>query len=193
MLGFAFGVQRPAFLALAGATLRASVLSRYIATGNFESSEETMKRSIVGLLAVVVVALPQTAAAGPVEEVAEIAAPRLQALHDGNLDAYMAAFADNAVFQSAFSAFRVEGKAAIRGHFSQVFQIYPKRLVLPRQSVSRAYNDDLVISNSYSILYLTDQQGHVTIHPTRNSVVWARVGGRWQIVDQHGSQLPVGP
>lgn len=152
-----------------------------------------MKRSIVGLLALVVAEFSHIAAAGPVEEVAEIATPRLQALHDGNLEAYMAAFADNAVFQSAFSAFRIEGKAAIRAHFAQLFQNYPKRLVFPRQSVTRTYNDDLVISNSYSIFYLTNQQGEVGGHPIRSTVVWAKVDGRWQIVDQHGSQVPVGP
>ena len=150
-----------------------------------------MKRSIIGLLALVVVGFSRTAAAGPAEEVAQIAAPRLQALQEGNLDAYMAAFADNAVFQSAFSAFRVEGSPAIRAHFLEVFRIYPKRLVLPRQALSRVYNDDLVITNSYSVIYLTNQQGQVSVHPIRSSVVWARVGGRWQIVDQHGSQLPV--
>lgn len=152
-----------------------------------------MKRLIAWLLVLVVVEFSHTATAGPVEEVAEIATPRLQALHDGNLEAYMAAFADNAVFQSAFSAFRIEGKSAIRAHFAQVFQNYPKRLVLPRQSVSRAYNSDLVISSSYSIFYLTNQQGQVGIHPIRSTVVWAKVDGRWQIVDQHGSQVPVGP
>lgn len=39
--------------------------------------------------------------AGPAEEVLQIADPRVKALEEGNLDAYMAAFADNAVFHSA--------------------------------------------------------------------------------------------
>jgi ketosteroid isomerase-like protein len=55
------------------------------------------------------------------------------------------------------------------------------------------YNDDLVISNSYAVLYLTNQQGQVVTYPLRSSVVWAKIGGRWQIVDQHGSRLPVAP
>jgi hypothetical protein len=61
----------------------------------------------------------------------------------------MAAFADNAVFHSALSPFRIEGKEAIRGYFVELFQLYPKRRVLPRQSAVRAYNDDLVIQNGY--------------------------------------------
>ncbi len=154
---------------------------------------EAMKRSIATLLALTIGGFGGVVWAGPAEEVAQMAAPRLQALQDGNLDAYMAAFADNAVFQSALSAFRVEGKEAIRAHFTELFAIYPKRRVLPRQSTTRVYNDDLVITNSYSVLYVTNQQGVVMTYPLRSSVVWAKIGGRWQIVDQHGSRLPVAP
>jgi uncharacterized protein (TIGR02246 family) len=152
-----------------------------------------MKRSIVALSALIFAGLGGDVCAGPAEEVAQIAAPRLQALQDGNVEAYTAAFADNAVFQSALSAFRVEGKEAIRGHFTELIAMYPKRRVLPRQTTVRVYNDDLVITNSYSVLHLTDQQGRVVTYPVRSSVVWAKVGGRWQIVDQHGSRLPVAP
>ena len=72
-------------------------------------------------------------------------------------------------------------------------EIYPRRRVLPRQSTARVYNDDLVITNSYSVLHLTNQQGEVMSYPVRSSLVWAKIGGRWQIVDQHGSRLPVAP
>jgi uncharacterized protein (TIGR02246 family) len=128
--------------------------------------------------------------AGPTDEVLQIAGPRVKALEEGNLDAYMAAFADNAVFHSALSAFRIEGKEAIRAYFAELFQLYPKRRILPRQSSMRAYNDDLVIQNGYSALYLTDQKGEVLSYSLRSSVTWAKIGGRWQIVDQHGSRLP---
>jgi uncharacterized protein (TIGR02246 family) len=129
--------------------------------------------------------------AGPTEEVLQIAGPRIKALEDGNVDAYVAAFADNAVFHSALSPFRIEGKEAIRTYFSELFELYPKRRVLPRQSSVRAYNDDVVIQDGYTALYLTDQKGEVSTLALRTSVIWAKVGGRWQIVDQHGSRLPV--
>jgi uncharacterized protein (TIGR02246 family) len=173
-------------MAPAWATLYASTIDALLIP-----SEEAMKRCFAGVLAVVVMVVSGAVLAGPAEEVAQIAAPRLQALQEGNIEAYMAAFADDAVFQSAFSAFRVEGKRAIRGHFAEVFQMYPRRLVAPRQSVTRVYNEDLVITNSYSTLYLTDRQGKTFVHPVRSSMVWARVGGQWKIVDQHGSQLPI--
>jgi uncharacterized protein (TIGR02246 family) len=150
-----------------------------------------MKRLLAWLFVLVFAGMCGRVWAGPTEEVLQIAGPRVKALEEGNLDAYMAAFADNAVFHSALSPFRIEGKEAIRGYFAELFQLYPKRRVLPRQSAVRAYNDDLVIQNGYTALYLTDQKGEVSTYALRTSVTWAKIGGRWQIVDQHGSRLPV--
>ena len=152
-----------------------------------------MKRLIATLSTLILVGIAAEAWAGPVEEVAQISGPRLQALQDGNVDAYVAAFADNAVFHSSLFPFRIEGKEAIRAYFSELFQLYPKRRVLQGQPIVRAYNDDLVIRNAYSVLYLTDQKGQVMTYATRSSVTWTKIGGRWQIVDQHTSRLPVAP
>jgi uncharacterized protein (TIGR02246 family) len=151
-----------------------------------------MTRTIPMLAAVTLLGLSPVLWAGPVEEVAEIAKPRVRMLEEGNLDGYMAAFADSAVFQSALSPFRIEGKEAIRAHFAQVFEQYPKRRILPRQPARRAYGDDLVVQNGYAVLYLTDQDDEVQTVFTRSSITWARIGGRWQIVDQHTSRLPTG-
>jgi uncharacterized protein (TIGR02246 family) len=150
-----------------------------------------MKQSITALLAILVAGVTAEPWAGPVEEVVQIAGPRVQALEQGDVDAYVAAYADNAVFQSSLTAFRIEGKEAIRTYFTELFQLYPKRRVLPRQPTVRAYNDDLVIQNGYSVLYLTNQNGQVSTHHLRSSVTWAKTGGRWQIVDQHTSRLPI--
>jgi len=150
-----------------------------------------MKRYVATLFALALMWSADAAWGGPAEEVVQIAGPRLQALQDGNLDAYMVAYADNAVFHSSLSPFRMEGKEAIRAYFTELFQLYPKRRVLPRQPIVRAYNDDLVVQNGYSVLYLTDQKGQTTTYATRSSVTWAKIGGRWQIVDQHTSRLPM--
>jgi uncharacterized protein (TIGR02246 family) len=128
--------------------------------------------------------------AGPVEEVTQTNAPRLQAFQQGNVEAYTAAYADNAVFQSSFSLFRVEGKDAIRTFFAQLFQMYPKRNVYIRQPMTRVYGDDLVIQNNYAALYVTNERGEVKTYDTRSNTVWKKIDGRWQIVDQHISRLP---
>ena len=152
-----------------------------------------MKRSITALCALMLVALAAEVWAGPVEEVAQIAGPRLKAFQEGDVDAYAAALADNAVVNSSSSAFRIEGKEAIRAYFTEFFQMFPRRRFLVRQPVMRAYNDDLVVSNSYAAMNLTDSQGKVAAFHVRSSVVWAKLGGRWQIVDTHTSRLPVAP
>jgi len=153
----------------------------------------TMKRSIATLCALISVVLAAEVWAGPVEEVAQIAGPRLKAFQEGDVDAYAAALADNAVVNSSSSAFRIEGKEAIRAHFTEFFQMFPRRRFLVRQPIMRAYNDDLVISNSYGAMNLTDQQGKLTAFHVRSVVVWSKLGGRWQIVDTHTSRLPVTP
>ena len=149
-----------------------------------------MKRLVATLSALLLLGIAAEAWAGPAEEVAQIAAPRLQALVDGNADAYVAAYADNAVLQSSFSPFRIEGKEAIRVFFAELFQMYPKRHVFIRHPSARAYNDDLVIQNGYAVLNWSNEKGEPRTYDTRYNVIWAKVGGRWQIVDQHFSRLP---
>src|SRR5215469_13100748 len=55
--------------------------------------------------------------AGAAEEVAAIGQQRGAAFEKGDIDAYMVAFADNAVFTPATQPFRLEGKAAIKEFF----------------------------------------------------------------------------
>jgi uncharacterized protein (TIGR02246 family) len=149
-----------------------------------------MKRLIATLGAVLLVGIAAEAWAGPAEEVAQVAGPRLQALLDGNTDAYVAAYADNAVFQSSFSPFRIEGKEAIRMFFAELIQMYPKRHVFIRHAITRVYNDDLVVQDSYAVLNWSNEKGDAKTYDTRSNTIWAKVGGRWQIVDQHISRLP---
>ncbi len=91
---------------------------------------------------------------------------------------------------SKCSPFRIEGKEAIRNFFSDLFQLYPKRRVFIRQPSARAFGDDLVIQNGYSVLQLTAANGDTSSYNTRYSLVWAKIDGRWQILDQHVSRLP---
>jgi uncharacterized protein (TIGR02246 family) len=150
-----------------------------------------MKKLIVAVFTLSLLGLAAQSWAGPVEEVAQIAGPRNQMFEEGNAEALVAAFADNAVLTSSLSGFRIEGKEAIRAYLVELFQLYPSRRLFARQPIARAYNDDLVIHNSYNALYLTDPRGQVMQLTLRASVVWTKVGGRWQIVDQHVSRIPV--
>lgn len=149
-----------------------------------------MKRFMAGAAFLFLLASGPVTGAGPAEEVAQISAPRLKALYSGDVDAYVEAYADNAVFYSSFSPFRIEGKDAIRAFFSQLVQMYPKRQVFIRQPMARVYGDNLVIQSSYAVLNWTDAKGEYEVFDTRGSTVWAKVEGQWKIVDQHLSRLP---
>jgi uncharacterized protein (TIGR02246 family) len=149
-----------------------------------------MKSSFRAAFTFAVLCIAASAWGGPVEEVNEIAKPRQQAFAQGNVDALTAAFADNAVLQSSFSPFRIEGKEAIRAYFGQLFQIYPKRWSAPRQLIARAYGDDLVVQNVYSVIHVVDEKGEPMTYNTRSNTIWKKMDGRWQIIDQHISRLP---
>jgi uncharacterized protein (TIGR02246 family) len=129
--------------------------------------------------------------AGPAEEIAELRRQAGQALAEGNVDAFVANFADNAIVTAFWAPFRVEGKAAIKGHFDTFVKIYPTRQALGRHALTRVYgNDTTVVSNGYEILYLTDRSGKFTEHHIRTSQTWVKVGADWKIVDQHVSRVP---
>lgn len=93
-------------------------------------------------------------------------------------------------FNSSFSPFRIEGKEAIRMFFAELMQMYPKRQVFIRQPTTRVYNDDLVVQDSYAVLNWSNAKGEPKTYDTRGNTVRAKIGGRWQIVDQHISRLP---
>ena len=152
-----------------------------------------MNRFIAVLVGFIVACMCAPVSAGPAEEVAQIAALRGQAFQDGNVDAYTAVFADNVVFQNSFSGYRIEGKAAVRAYFAELFLLYPRRHLFVRLPSTRVYNDDLVAQDGYAVLSVQNEKGETRMIDTRYSIIWAKTGGRWQIVDQHVSRPPVSP
>ena len=128
--------------------------------------------------------------AGAAEEVAVIGEQRAAAFEKGDIDTYIAAFADNAVFTPSLQAFRVEGKAALKGYFSALFETYPMRHIAARQVSTRVYaNDTIVVQNAYFVLTLTDKSGNVRVHNLRGSATWLKMDNQWRIVDQHISEV----
>ncbi|MGH7332348.1 MAG: YybH family protein [Candidatus Rokuibacteriota bacterium] len=150
-----------------------------------------MKRWIFLFMLVVLVGGPGGAWAGPAEELAEIGRERAKAFREGNLDAWVAAYADNAAFQTALVPFRMEGKEAIRAYFATLFERYPTRSFVGRQPLVRVYGTDTtVVTNGYVHVTFVERNGQVTNLFIRNSVTWVKMGGQWRIVDQHNSKLP---
>ncbi len=130
--------------------------------------------------------------AGAAEEIAELGRQRAQAFSEGDLDAWMAAYADDAVFTSSLVPFRIEGKDAIRAHYAGLFRTYPTRRAVTRQPSTRVYNNDTTaVTNGYVHVTYVDRNGRVITLYVRSSATWVKLGDQWRIVDAHGSRLPV--
>jgi uncharacterized protein (TIGR02246 family) len=130
--------------------------------------------------------------AGPAEEVAELNKQLAAAEAKGDVDALTAAYADNAAVTPFWAPFRVEGKAAIKDHFTTFFETYPQRQASPRQASTRVYaNDSIVVTNAYVIARYTDKKGNDSVHYIRISRTVVKMGAEWKIVDQHVSRVPI--
>jgi len=147
-----------------------------------------MKRALLGL-SICCLLFITPVSADPLKEVADLVAPRAKAYMAGDVEGWIAAFADNATFYSSLTPFRIDGKAAIRAYFADFFAMYPNRKYFVRQNTLRAYGDNLVIANGYFELISTDRSGKTVQDSGRYSLTLAKQDGRWQIVDQHNSPL----
>jgi uncharacterized protein (TIGR02246 family) len=128
--------------------------------------------------------------AGAAEEVAATGQQVIAAFEKGDIDTFIAGWADNAVFTPSVQAFRVEGKAAIKSYYSALFETYPTRHVVFRQGSTRVYaNDTIAVTDAYSTLTLTDKSGNVSVHNLRNSTTWLKLDNQWRIVDNHISEV----
>lgn len=149
-----------------------------------------MKRAALISCLLIVVGIAPSAWSGPAEdEIARIGDERSQLFNDGNLDAFTAAFADNAVYTAPGAPFRVEGKDAIRAAFASTFQNFPTRRFIPRHRLIRVYGDT-AITNTYYTLTLVDRTGKATTTHGRLNLTYVKQGGLWRVVDQHGSVMP---
>jgi len=149
-----------------------------------------MKRALLGLLASSLLVVTP-AWADPVKEVAALGPPRAKAFMAGDVEGWTAAYADNAAWYSQFSPYRVDGKAAIRAYVADLFNRYPgPRNFLIYQPAFRAYGENLVVGNGYYQLTVTDKAGKVHTSHARYSITWAKLDGRWQIIDQHNAPMP---
>ena len=151
-----------------------------------------MAQRVCLALLILVLGLASMAWAQAEEEVARVIAERIKAFNEGNLQGFMATWADNAVWTPAGSPFRVEGKEAIQRAYAGFFQSFPTRVYVPRQRSIRVYGTT-VVSNTYFTLTLVDRAGKATTQHGRLSVTFVKLGDRWLSVDQHVSLVPPSP
>jgi hypothetical protein len=73
-----------------------------------------------------------------------------------------------------------------------LFETYPKRHGMVRQTFTHIYdNDTVVVNNGYVVENYTDRAGNTSTHYIRFSQTWVKIGTEWKIVDQHASRMPI--
>ena len=153
-----------------------------------------MKLFIWPLVVLLLVGIAPATWAGSAAEIAEIVQQRIHAFTEGNLEAWMAGYTNDAVITTALVPFRIEGKDAIQAYYAGVFQTYPTRRFVNRQWSIRVYNGDTTaVTNAYLHGTLVDRNGQANTLYLRGSTTWVKQGGRWLIADVHTSRLPASP
>ncbi len=117
-----------------------------------------MKRSTCLFLFLLLWGMYIVAWAGPAEEIAQVDQQAIQCFNDGNLDKCVALYADDAVSTSAVAPFRIDGKEALQSNYAGVFQNFPTRRFLGRQTAIRVYGGVTGVLNRYFTLTLVDRR-----------------------------------
>ena len=128
--------------------------------------------------------------AGAAEDIGAINQQRTAAFEKGDVDAYIVAFADNAVFTPALQPW---SRARRQSRSTSPPCSKPTRPAASSEDrAPRAcMGTTLVVSDVYLILTLTDKSGTVSVYHLRGSTTWLETASEWQIVDQHVSRMPI--
>ena len=152
-----------------------------------------MRRMARLLTVLMLLGSPTWVEAGAREEVVHAAQQWSEAWHAGNVDAITALYAEDAQMFSALGQFRLDGRPAIQANWSGFFGNFPtRRLVLRHESV-QGYGATAGTWTGYYQVTATDRAGKVTTLVGRYSSAWVKEGGRWMIVQQHISPMPLSP
>ena len=105
-----------------------------------------MKRQPYVIVFILILGLTAIAWAGAQEAVDQSFTQRLQAIHEGNVEAAVAAFAEDATMTPSGSPFRIEGRDAIRTYYEGLFRAFPTIRVAVHQRVTRVYHDTTAVT-----------------------------------------------
>ena len=136
--------------------------------------------------------IPGAWAAAP-EEIAKLREQFTQAFNAGDVEAISALLTDDTQFFSALQPFRVDGKEAVRAAWAGLFHNFPTRTLIFRQPSTRVYGETAAVDNGYFHAILVDAKGQATTVLGRYSTTYVKQGGKWGVVNLHGSRLPVSP
>ena len=110
------------------------------------------------------------------------------AVESASLDDIMKLYDKNAIMISTFAQEPLTKHEQIIGYFKKVI-VNPDIKVDIEDSHPRIFGNVAVNSGSYTLSYT--QEGETVSIPARYSFVYVLQGGKWLIVDQHSSRVPL--
>ena len=111
-----------------------------------------------------------------------------EAVEGGNVDAIMKLYDKHAIMISTFAQDPLTKREQIEGYFKRVI-VNPDIKVEIEDTHPRTFGTMAVNSGRYTLSYT--QEGEQVTIPARFSVVYSLEGGKWLIVDQHSSRVPL--
>lgn len=126
-------------------------------------------------------------------EAEQVVSQWVETYNKGDIDSFVALYADDAHVISAISPFRLEGKGAIRANIARIFEAFPTRRAILSHVSMRVYDNSTAIATGYVTFVITDRRGETRSTYNRFSFALAKIGGKWLAVNTHISRLPASP
>ena len=125
------------------------------------------------------------------EEIARLLEKHKTDYLTGDADAWAALYAEDATFVGGQR--NLQSRQAIRDSFAQLFRDFPTRTVNVSNLRIRVYNEAttsaMAIINADNKGTRTDASGGLVNTNNRESVVWAKIQGKWLIVNHQTSPI----
>ena len=147
-----------------------------------------MKRFLLMLTALILLATPSVSLAGPKEDVGAAMQAWLDGMNKHNMDEVVALYDSEAVFWGTRSASLRDTPAAVRDYFKLLQTVPPSYKVTLGEQRIRVYGDIAINTGTYT--FSEDREGKSVVRPARYSFVYRHHDGRWLIVDHHSSAVP---
>ena len=147
-----------------------------------------MKRTLVMLMSLLILATPSLALAGPKEDVGAATQAWIDGMNSHNAERVVALYDAEAVLWGTRSSSLRDTPATVRDYF-KVLQTVPSsyKVALGEQRI-RIYGDIAINTGAYT--FSEDRDGKPVTRPARFSFVYRNRDGRWLIVDHHSSAVP---
>ena len=147
-----------------------------------------MKRALIMLMSLLILAAPSLALAGPKEDVGTATQAWIDGMNSHNAERVAALYDAEAVLWGTRSSSLRDTPATVRDYF-KVLQTVPSsyKVTLGEQRI-RIYGEIAINTGTYT--FSEDRDGKPVIRPSRFSFVYRNRDGRWLIVDHHSSAVP---